>query len=269
MFGNVPMIPGVLPTMAPRTVYPAIAAETRMADYTDIEVWLQPDRGNTRKVGNLTTVTCRSAHVALSTVPTIGPGTGMAGGVETINSPAGNANGAQPLHIPGYEITGDYFMAMVCRFDAAATMGATVYRFFSAGIDGGADIELYAQNGVLYHRHGSNHNAIAGIGFAAGTSYLVWATYDATLNKGAAGVNKMDGMTLSPENLTGAAGAGRAVVIGGKFNAAGSGAEQMFHGQIRAAFIGRTAWYAPAKQLIRRTFLTELASLYPGDFTVT
>lgn len=267
MLGNIPRIPGVLPTLAPRTAYAVPAAESRLMAYSDIEVWMQPDLGNARKVGDLLTVAGRKGRVAISTVPAIALGTGMAGALETINIPAsGTVAGKQPLHVPDYEITGDYFMAMVCRFDAAAAMGSTVYRFFSAGIDGGADVELYTQNGALYQRHVAASNASATGKFVAGASYLVWATYDATLNKAALGVNTMDPLPLASENLTGAAGAGRPLVIGGKFTAAGSGAEQMFQGQIRAAFVGRTAWYAPSKQLIRRRFLSEVASLYGGDF---
>ncbi len=66
-----------------------------------------------------------------------------------------------------------------------------------------------------------------------------------------------------------AGGAGRPVVIGGRFSASGASAVQNFKGAIRAAFIGRTAWVAPSKELIRRSFIGEIASLYGSDFTLT
>ncbi|GAB1477777.1 hypothetical protein MASR2M74_03190 [Paracoccaceae bacterium] len=269
MVGNISQVPAAFGTFAPRNTYTRPPAEQRMQRYEDIEIWVQPDRGNAVAMGNYLTVKGRKGYVAETNVPTIKLGTGMAGALPTLNFPGGNVSGRYPLHVSDYEVTGSYFVAVVFRIDAAAAMGATVYRLFSAGVDGGSDIEVYIQNGILYHRHGANHNSSNTGQFTAGASYLVWASYDAEANQAAMGINTLNPIAPFVSALSGPAGAGRPVVIGAKFNSAGTGSEQLLHGAIRAAFIARTAWVAPSKAEIRRRFLSEIGSLYPNDFTLT
>lgn len=269
MVGNISVLPAAFGTFAPRNTYTRPPAEERMQRYEDIEVWLQPDRGNAVPMGSYLTVKGRKGHVAETNVPTITLGTGMAGAIPTINFPGGTVNGKRPLNVVDYEVTGDYFVALVLRLDPAMVMATTAYQLFNAGISGGADAEWFLQDNVLRQRQGSTVNALPGGLFTPGQSYLVWASYDAALNKGTMGVNTLDPITLAVEGLSRAGGAGRNVVIGGRFKADGTGAEQLFHGQIRGAFIGRTAWVAPSKAEIRRRFLSEIGSLYPSDFTLT
>ncbi|MCR5859733.1 hypothetical protein [Mesorhizobium sp. J428] len=271
MTGSIPKIPFALPNIAARPTFSIPDAEKRILDFEDIELWLQPDLGNVRaQASNYLSITGRKGWLAQSNDAKIVLGTGMEDIIPTINFTSGNTTaGKNPLHVPGFVIDGSYFVAVLLRFAAGTTFDSTTYRIISGGISGGTDVEFYCQNDRLSLRHGSGQSQTLAQSFAADTSYLIWGSYDAGTNQAAVGINSPTALVWSTDNLTGAAGSGREIVIGGQFNAGRTQGEQLFNGQMRGFWAGRTAWVEPEFDVIRAAFLGEIASLYPDDITLT
>ncbi|MCR5856003.1 hypothetical protein [Mesorhizobium sp. J428] len=271
MTGSIPKIPFALPHIPARPAFTVPGAEGRMLDFEDIELWIQPDLGNVRTgAGNYLSITGRKGWRAQSNDAKIALGTGMANAIPTINMAAGVTTlGKLPLHVPGYIISGSYFVAVLFRWASTAVFDATVYRFMSAGITGGADVEFYSTSNRLVLRHTDALSQTAVLTMAANTSYLVWASYDAALNQAKVGINSASATAWSTNALTGAGGAGREIVIGSVLNAEKTQGSQPLLGEVRGFWAGRTPWVAPETDTVREAFLREIASLYPDDITLS
>lgn len=268
-FGSIPKLPVSLPNVSAQPQYAVPSGEQRLLQFEDIDLWFQPDLGNTRRVGNTLSLMGRKGHVARAKAPGITVGTGMENDIETVNFPGGALVNQQPLAVENYRIAGSYFVAMLFRWDAAVALSGTAYQLFTCGVTGGDDVEAYMLNNAFYLRHGDAQNATSGSKFAADTSYLVWVSYDAATDTAEYGINSADPEAWTSEQLTGAPNCQRDLVIGGKLNAAATGASQLFHGQMRGLWAGPVNWATSDKNTIRRAFIGQIAALYPNDITLS
>ena len=267
-FGSIPKLPVSLPSIAGQNVYTIPDGERRLLQFEDIDLWVQPDLGNVKRVGSKLIAAGRKGYTASTNASTITVGTGMENGIATINIPGGTLSDKLPLSVKDYRIVGSYFAAILFRWDAAVSLSGAAYQLFNCGVEGGDDVELYMLNNALYLRHGEAQNATSGTRFAANTSYLVWASYDANSDTAEYGINSASPETWTSELLTGSPNCQRDLVIGGKFNPAGTGGAQLLHGQVRGFWAGPVNWATSDKAAIREAFISEIAALYPDDITL-
>lgn len=269
--GSVPRLPFPVTGLVPQPDYSMPAAEERLMQFDDINLWIQPDLGNPRRTGKHLRIPGRNGYHAYSSDDAIVVAPGMAGNVPVITFPGGITTAPElPMHVPGYFITGDYFVCMLIRWAAGASLNGTAYQLYHAGIDGGDDVELYMLNNAIYQRHGAAQNASTGSKFALDTSALVWASYDEANNIGEVGINSASPVSWQSTAITAPGGEGRPLVIGGKLNTGATAGTQMFHGAVRSVWASNTKhWCGEENAQLREAFLGEIASMYPLDITLT
>jgi len=268
MLGNTPQIPFRLPYTSQAPSFTIPDAERSLADFADIEVWAQPDAGNVLVPSPKLRIASRFGAWTLDTDgPNISIGSGLAEATEVLTISGGNDAGQEPPHVPGFTFSGDYFAAVLLKFDDAADMGA-VHHIFSAGIAGTATaLQCYNNGGALFLKHGANNNSQAGV-FAQGGEYLVLVTYDSEADKARAYVNSLTPVGWGgAENVAGPAGGDQELTIGARWDGAKVGMNQALDGVVRAVWAGRAPWGAARYDGIRSAFLQRVASLY-SDITL-
>jgi hypothetical protein len=96
-----------------------------------------------------------------------------------------------------------------------------------------------------------------------GNKYILWASYNSDNNEHRVGVNTYNAIAFSVlDTLIGLGGAGRELVIGGKWNVQRSTGDQYFHGKIRSFWAGRVPWGGSIYDSVRTEFLSLVDSLY-------
>lgn len=265
--GNVPRHPFPLPYRSRSIAYTVPAGEAALADFKDIELFIQPDQGNVLAgAPNMQIASRYGGYIAKAVDDDIALTTGLAEGVPVVSFPGGSPNDTEPLHVPGYTLGGDYMLCILFGFDGDATMSAA-QTLFAAGLDGTASsLKVFMLNSGLYVRHDSGDTVKSSV-FSAGEQYLVMVTYDATADEIKGYVNSTSSLTWTADAATGAAGGDDGLQIGSRWNAGRTKINQALDGKVRAAWAARAPWGQAAYDTVRTDFLTAVAGLY-GDITL-
>lgn len=267
-------VPFALPNMPARPTYEMTERDRRLLSYDPLKVWIKPADGNVRRSGKVLRVAGRKGHMAYASDDAITVGNGMAGDAKpVIKFPGGSSTaGELPLHVQGFEldIAKGYFFATVIKWGAGVALTGTAYTFFASGAEtSDIDVQFYMLNNALCLSHGNIAPQLTNsVGFVAGGSYLVWASYDPATKTPMVGVNSVTPRIWATNIVLEPAGPGRPVAIGGKFNTAGNAGLQMFLGDMAEVFICDEQMVTADKDLLREAMLADIVSAYAGEIAL-
>jgi len=259
------------------TDYQISSIERELREFDMFDLWLQPDLGNVQQLGRSLQVMDRTGSwIAEATDAGIVIGSAFTGPLPTIDIPADAASSANemPLHVPGYFLPNSYTVIIVGEMRSFPI--AQPAQFFNAGVAGGGDVEAYLVNNAVAMRHGDLQSQTTGSQFTtSGSNYnaqkfCAWFSYDADLADGAYGKNSAVATSWNPAvdalgpNLSGEQ---RPLVIGGKFNPAGSAGEQLMGIKLHSVFASRESWIKPGDTALRTRFLDLIRQRHGADIT--